>query len=258
MATATLSGSHSRIVTLDDLRKLPDPKPIGNYHVPVRHDLLVSEIEKQVEQAGYVIRREQLAINGGMHSGDRIFGTLDLTPMSTTAKLGTVQGRAVGFRHGNDGSMALGMVAGERVFVCDNMMFSGDAVVMHRKHTKGFDLQRDVAEAMDRLVDRFIDLDALVEKMQNEALPDRTAEAVIYDAFMRSDVMALRHMPEVHDWYFGAAEENAAETITDVAPRSAWGLYNAFTRVIRGFEPHRTQEATAGVTRYFTREFNLN
>lgn len=256
MATSTLSSGASRIVTLADLQRLPDPKPIGRYHVPVRHDHLVTAIETQVHQAGYEIRRESLCVNGT--NSDRIFGTLDLTPIATTAKLGTVQGRALGFRHGNDGSMALSMVAGERVFVCDNMIFSGDTVVLKRKHTRGFDVGRDVAAAMDQLVQRYIDLDVLVARLQEETLPDRTAEAVIYDAFMRNDVMALRYMPEVHDWYFGTRDTAEPETVTDVAPRSAWGLYNAFTRVIRGFDGHRTQEATSTVTNYFTREFSLN
>jgi hypothetical protein len=42
---------------------------------------------------------------------------------------------AVGIRNAMDKSMCIGLMAGTRVFVCDNLAFSSDGVVIKRKHT---------------------------------------------------------------------------------------------------------------------------
>jgi hypothetical protein len=43
---------------------------------------------------------------------------------------------AIGLRNVNDKSMHVGMVAGYRVFVCDNTSFQGDFNPMLQKHSK--------------------------------------------------------------------------------------------------------------------------
>ena len=52
---------------------------------------------------------------------------------------------AIGLRNANDKSMRLGMVAGYRVFVCDNMAFAGDFNPLLAKHSKNLDLIESVS-----------------------------------------------------------------------------------------------------------------
>ena len=65
----------------------------------------------------------------------KLFGTLDLT-------LNGIGGTcaSLGLRTANNKTMSLSMIAGLRVFVCDNMAFSGETIILRRRHTRGLDL----------------------------------------------------------------------------------------------------------------------
>lgn len=58
---------------------------------------------------------------------------------------------AIGLRNANDKSMRVGMVAGYRVFVCDNMALSGEFKPMLAKHSKNFDLIESLSIGVDRI-----------------------------------------------------------------------------------------------------------
>jgi hypothetical protein len=246
----------SRVVTLDELRQLRAPEPIGPRHVPVPHHELVSAILDQVGEHGWNVTRQRVAVGG---PGDaKLFGTLDL--VAKAAPGGAEIGRALGFKHANDGSLGLCLVAGATVFVCDNGMFSGEFVVMNRRHTKGFDVRRDVADGLAQMGGHFVNLDRLVMLMKETPITDRVATQAIYSAIVERDALALRHIRDVHEWYLERPFAEAADpaTMTDVLPRSVWGLCNAFTRVTREMPLHQQQRATMAVTRALTSHFGLS
>ena len=56
---------------------------------------------------------------------------------------------ALGIRSSYDRSLAVGLVAGSRVFCCDNLAFSGE-VTMHRKHT--VNVFRDLPDLIYRML----------------------------------------------------------------------------------------------------------
>ena len=63
---------------------------------------------------------------------------------------------ALGLRGANDRSMAIQVIAAARVFVCDNMCFSGSdgSVVLRKKHTSRLDLAAVVPPAIDQFIER--------------------------------------------------------------------------------------------------------
>ena len=118
---AVLSHSASHLVSLDELDAIPAGQAMGPRHRPVPHIELVSTVKQAFSDRGYAVMREQYSVS---HENARLFGTLDLMP-TTGAPLveGLEGGMAVGLRHANDQAFALGVIAGLRVFVCDNMAF---------------------------------------------------------------------------------------------------------------------------------------
>ena len=171
---AVLSHSASHLVTLDELAGIPAGARMGPHHRPVPHIELVSTVKQAFSDRGYAVAREQYSVS---HENARLFGTLDLVP-TTGAPLveGLEGGMAVGLRHANDQAFALGVIAGLRVFVCDNMAFSGGDRLLRRKHTTGLELVAEVDRGLDRTFHSYRDLVQLVDQLRDTELTDTRGE----------------------------------------------------------------------------------
>src|SRR5262249_46216929 len=113
-----------------ELALLPTPEGTKT-HKPVPHVKLVEEILSQLDGLGFKPRKEEYAVMGAKEfPSARFFGVIDLKD----AQMPTGMGIALGLRNSHDKSMTMGICGGERVFVCDNLAFSGEVVRM-RKHT---------------------------------------------------------------------------------------------------------------------------
>src|SRR5439155_5486233 len=107
------------------------PRPTATWR-PIAHGDLITALDQQLMVRGITIRKEQFAIQRG---GARLFAVLDLVIDRTEEFCA-----AMGIRTANDQSMALEIAVGVKVFVCDNLAFSGDLIALRRKHTAKFDL----------------------------------------------------------------------------------------------------------------------
>ncbi len=234
MAQAVLSHSASRLVTVDELARIPAGDPVGPRHRPVPHIELVTVLRDAFAERGYAVDREQYSVT---RDGARLFGTLDLQPITGRSLTdGMDGGMAIGLRHSNDAAFALGVIAGLRVFVCDNLCFSGGTSLLRRKHTTGLDLDREVHRGMDRAFASFRHLGQLLEQLKNTPLTDDQARLAIYGLVLDGGVIAPSHLGKIHSWYFDpevvATEADLARGLDDVAPRTAYGVMSAVTRVL--------------------------
>jgi hypothetical protein len=84
-------------------------------------------MHEELERRDIRVAKEEYAIQ---REGNYLFAAL------TTNWLDTGEtAAAIAFRHSNDKSEAMKMYAGVRVFICDNMVLSGDEIILNRKHT---------------------------------------------------------------------------------------------------------------------------
>jgi Domain of unknown function (DUF932) len=253
-STSTLLGAEK--VSRQDLAKFWAPASTATWR-PIQHAELADIIQDRLEVAGYRIQREQYAVQT---KGLKLFGTLDLTVPGADSQYGDGQvgqglGFALGFRHSNDKSLALQMVGGSRVFVCDNLALSGDVQVFRNKHTHGVYSRlraalgtyvRQLGHQIEMMKDRF-------GVWQAAEISDDQAKVLIYDAIAKG-VIPSRIRPEVHAAYFDAARLN----YEDCAPRTAFGLHNSFTRAIKALSPAPAYEANLGLTGLFSRFVSSN
>jgi len=222
-------------VTREELAAIPTPGGTDTFK-PVAHIELVTSLSAILEHKGISITREQFAIRS---DGSKLFGTFDLS----LAGVSETSTAALGFRTANDRTMKLQMIAGLRVFVCDNMAFSGDSIIMNRKHTAGLDLLPELMGAVDKYFIRFNRLKEEVADLQSLTITDNEAKGLIHDAFV-SDLMPIRYLPEVSKAYFNPA-------IPDFEPRTAWSLHNAFSGTAKDMNLNRRMEAMQGIGKLF-------
>src|SRR5206468_4501691 len=138
---------------------------------PVPHAELV---EVLVETLGFrhigVVSEEYAVSRDGM----KMFGVIDLDTGMHGCRF------SIGVRNAHDKSMRLGLTVGYRVFVCENMAFSGDFEPVCAKHTKHFRLQESLSFGVDQMQRNFAPMVQAVELWRGSQLTDVSARMFIY------------------------------------------------------------------------------
>lgn len=144
----------AELITLNQMRKLPDPEPKcraykegrGQTHYPLRHDIFIDEITKQLGNHGWEIAKDERGeekmefsilqkletdrFSGGqLREKDTMFGVICLKSNHSDFQ------PTIGIRNSNTMHSKARFALGNRVFVCDNMCFFGEEQ-FDRKHTK--------------------------------------------------------------------------------------------------------------------------
>src|SRR5258707_6552619 len=158
----------TNVVTREQLAAIPMPEGTDTFR-PVPHIELVMSIQAILETKGISISREQFAVRA---DGSRLFATFDLSLEGLSGSCG-----ALGIRTGNDRTMRLQMLTGLRIFVCDNMAFSGDEIILNRKHTSKLDLLPELLSAIGRYQIRYATLLGEVRQLAETILMDTEAKA---------------------------------------------------------------------------------
>lgn len=213
-----LSNQHeTRVVSREQLATILPPEGTKSFK-PVSHYELVQTLTGVLDARGIVITREQFALR---HDGSRMFGTFDLSLNGFPASCASM-----GFRTANDKSMALQVIAGMRIFVCDNLCFNGDLVALKRKHTSGLELASEIVTAVDRYQEHYGKLVGNVRQLQDRVIDDVRAKSMIYDLVFAQKALPLRLAANVGEEYFNPRH-------AEFEPRTAWSLHNAFTEVVK-------------------------
>ena len=226
-----------------DLASVPVPDPTESYH-PVPYGRFVEEVELHLPRFGFKIQSSAFAL---AREGAQMFGVLTCTNGHGAGDYAL----AIGVRNSYDRSLSVGLVAGTRVFCCDNLAFSGE-VKMSRKHT--VHVFRDLPDLIYRMLSQVSSMreriDGEVVAMKRHELPLTQAHHLMVEA-IRANVLPASRLPKVME----AWEEPRYE---EFAPRTAWSLFNAFTEVQKGACPRAQMEGSLRLSSLFRRELSLN
>jgi hypothetical protein len=174
--------------------------------------------------------RDEFAVS---KDGMKMFGVLDLDTGMHGCRF------SIGIRNAHDKSMRLALTVGYRVFVCENMAFSGDFEPVLAKHSKHFSLQNALSIGVDQMQRNFDGMRKQVGAWKDTQLTDVQVKLIIYRAFVESDLEVPKHLARpVHDLYFSPQHE-------EFQPRTLWSLSNAFTSAFKELEPIPQFRATA-------------
>ena len=206
----------AREVTRDELDAVPTPAATATWY-PVAHGTCVATVQRALTESGFEVRSARF----GLSRGDaRLFATVDLgSPLAAGVTL------AVGVRNSLDKSLPLGFVAGNRVFVCDNLAFRSDLSV-RRKHTRYGHARfgEAIAQAVRNLVQFRVHEGERVKLLQRAEIDDRAAESLMLRAYERQ-LVSHRALP-------GVIREWRSPSYEEFRDRTAWSLLNAFTTIL--------------------------
>jgi hypothetical protein len=220
-----------------DLLALPTPESTAT-HTVVPHSKIVESAIEALSYRRIEVVKDEYGISS---DGAKMFGVLTLDVERDGINL------VLALRNSHDKTFSLGMVAGFRVFVCDNLAFKGEFFAIAKKHSKNLlaNLVDSIAIGVDRVQRHFEPMTAQVNAWQHHQLPDIEAKSLIYDAFVKDQVDAPKHlMKAVHAEYF-------EPRYPAFEPRTVWSLQNAFTSAFKQLEPLPQYRATASLGEYF-------
>ena len=231
--TSTLIASSGKI-TRAELANVPTP-PATETHQPIAHHRVVEALVESMSFRHIAVVAEEYAIS---KDGMRMFGVLDLEAGFEGCRF------AIGLRNSHDKSFRLSCTVGVRVFVCENLAFSGDYTAVLAKHSKNFSLEDSLSMRVDRMQRNFEPMRRQVESWRAQQLSTAAAKLTIYRAFIEGDLEIPKHLaPRVHELYFRPQH-------AEFESRTMWSLSNAFTSAFKELDPIPQFRATARLARF--------
>ena len=243
----------ANLVDYDEVQKVPVPAPSGR-HYPMAHTVLVDAARKHFETSGIEIVEESHALS---HEGQRYFGLMKL-------KSGYMDNpdwsMVAGLRGSMDQTFAQSMVAGNTVFVCDNLCFSGE-IKIARKNTRNAlaEVPMLMSRAIGMIGDLYTSQAERYTAYQNTELLDREVRDALVRACESKVISSSKIMRVWEQWQNPEFEEH------NQYGDSVWKLQQAFTEVQKGtnlFTLPKAQQALQGVldplADYVGRQFTIN
>jgi hypothetical protein len=239
MSGTLIAHCDSGKVPYEKLKDYPVPEATGRWK-PIAHLELVDTLKNQIN-SNYRIAKEEYAVS---NNGFKLFGVLDLE-----SELVPGVTKSIAFRHGNDKALAIQIVAGGRVFICDNMILSGSMIVLKAKHTWGFNLGNRITLGLEKWEKDIVVYRNSVSDLSMKEVTDREAQAllakVLYDG-----TITFQTFKVAYDLYFERAVRTP-DLYPDCAPRTQWGLHNALTRAFKLSTPNVQFNSTVAIGQEF-------
>jgi hypothetical protein len=206
-----------REVAREELEGVRTPPATATWQ-PIPHATLLSEVEQSLARNHLRVVAEQHAL---AREGDRYFGLLQIANGRNRGDYGWV----LGLRNSHDQTFPAGFVVGSRVFVCDNLAFSGE-IVIARRHTRWIlrDLPRLVLDGVSQLTARWHSQEERYARYRETPVTDGEAHDLVIRALDARAITTVQVPQVLREWREPAFAE--------FCPRTAWSLFNAFTRVV--------------------------
>ena len=207
-------------ISQGQLSMMQTPAPDATHH-PIPHRVLYDATVSAFESFGkYEVAESEFGVT---HDGNRFFSVMSLRGDSNKKDHEIV----VGLRNSHDKTFAAGMACGSRVFVCDNLCFSGD-VVVNRKHTSRIldDLGGLINGAVDQLDDDLELIEMRYDHYKGWYMEDGMARDIVLYAYENG---AVKKGKVVDVW-----EEYKNPSHDDFKDNNLWCLQQAFTEKEKG------------------------
>ena len=212
-----IAHTDTMAVTKEIVMAVPEPEFTKSWH-PLQHAKILTALEGACEQHNLGVMDERYSMSG---NGSKMFGVWNLYYNQSDERC-----YSIGFRNSIDKSMGLGVVAGNKVFVCDNMCFNGEFITF-RRHTSGFDVDElsiIAGEAVGQAIEQITALNEWQDNLKTYTLDNGKHKQLTYD-FMKAGVLPCSHFHTFNDCL---EQEQDLEGKTNL-----YAMHGAVTRLVK-------------------------
>ena len=234
----------AKLVDFADLGHIKTPERTETY-IPVSHQELVTRIkEAGTKHYNTAPFEEKLEVN---HRGQQMFGSMTFHDGSQLS--GSGMNRSIGFRNSYDKTLPVGVCGGASVYVCSNLMFTGDIIKM-RKHTQNVEDDLDILiqklfDDVDRRYDQSVEAKLTMEQIE---FSDKDTGNYLGQLFVNQGVLNGAQLKKATDEWFNSSA---------FTERTAWSAYNACTEALKTAHPMNALEKYTKL-HTFTEKFAIN
>lgn len=220
-------------ISRQDVGFIPTPAPMGPRHHPMPYIDFVELTTQALNNVGMTVVDEQY---GALKDGARFFGLMELKPANPVVR---DFGLMVGLRASHDQSLARGLVVGSRVFVCDNLAFSGE-IEISTKQTTNIEsrLPGMVYDAVERLPGMFEVQDQRFEAYKEKQLKSRWGDAALVELIRRDVLSGSALGKALVEWDTPSHAEHAE------GGHTVWRLMQAVTEALKAPRDPETGKPT--------------
>lgn len=200
---------------------------------PVPHGHVIEMVEDAMHDNGMKILNAEYALSDGVDyknnkanvPNGRMFGLFQIGSDHSDRV------NVIGIRNSHDKSLPLSMACGNNVFVCTNLMLSGE-IKVSRKHTSRImdDLDALVAKSIGRMGEALEKDARRVDAYKSYALNDDQAARIIIEGCGRYKASTPTKITKIYNEWQTPSHKEFRE-------RNVWSLQNAFTEVHKGINP---------------------
>lgn len=225
--TSTLSTEQR--VDVADLVQY-EPPPATNTYCPVAHaDMATTIMNVSTDilgPKGYIMKDASCGI---AKEGARVFGIF------AYANGDAEVGLSIGWRNSYDKSMSAGLAIGASVYVCSNLMLTGEITIM-RKHTKNIG-----TELTDRMITGIYRSIGNYDKLLEARTHLKEIPFDLDDGYRMIGLLAGREIltPTIAN---EAMREWRHPQHDCFPPNNAWSCYNSVTHALKKSPPHKVME----------------
>jgi hypothetical protein len=234
----------AQYVDAEVIASVGTPRSTESY-CPIPHHVFLNQVRNTLVEHGYSIGSEQHALT---RDGARYFGLVNLNNRAVDLGEGSSEvtpgdfGWVIGLRNSHDKTFPAGLVVGSRVFVCDNLAFSGEIVVA-RRHTIYIlrDLPRLVTDTVSTLHASWQRQERQFALYKTSELNDPQANDLVVRALEYRVITSHQILDVVREW------KSPRHPEFESCGKTAWRLFNGFTQVMKGCSPFTHAKRTRGL-----------
>jgi len=218
-----IAGKGATYVDRFDL-SIPPVPPATSTFTPIPHYDLANTVRtiSQDILRDYFIFDERYVL---AREGDQLFAVLDFKGEDKETAL------AIGYRSSYDNSLALKLTTGASVFVCSNLMLSGDNIAVMKKHTKNLliGLEDMIITAVYKAQHSHQRIIEDGNRLKNISIEDRQAARLLGQLFW-DGIISPRQVPVVRSEWLKPSHE-------EFQPRTAFSFYNCCNHALKTNTP---------------------
>jgi hypothetical protein len=205
-------------VNLAQVEAVPVPAHTQTWR-PVPYGDAIGFLKTTIDRAlPYSLESEEYGLS---KDGSQMFGVMTLDTGDRS------QGMAIGIRQSYNQSLALGIVVGAQVFVCDNLMFNGDAFKVVRKNTVNVwaDFRELVLAQVAASVCHYETMQWETHAMKRIPVSQERGHELLGRALGQNILTPTQATVAFGDWKEARHEE--------FSERNLWSLYNCVTEGLK-------------------------
>lgn len=167
--------------TFEEVTSIKTPIATSTWE-PIPHLSLIQSVKDVINDFDAEITRESYGMS---HEGNRMFGVLDFTSPDTNL------GYSIALRNSHDKKFSAGVSAGQRVFICDNLILSGD-FVLKKKHTKNHEFLNSIKNSNLSLTSQVKNLTDKLNALREQELTLNEARLLVFKAYEESAISSSK------------------------------------------------------------------